>query len=121
MRMQRPITDAWVTAAQTAGYEYNPDYNGADQEGVGFFQLTAHKGRRCSSAVAFLNPVKNRDNLTIITHAHAQKIEIENNKANGVSYKGRDGTSQIHQSAPRGGFVRRINKLSTVIDAVGHW
>lgn len=92
MRIQRPITDAWVDAAQAAGYPFNPDYNGADQEGVSFFQLTAHKGRRCSSAVAFLKPIKSRDNLTIITHAHAQKIEIENKKAVGVRYKGRDGT-----------------------------
>ena len=40
MRIQRPICDAWVAAAQTAGYAFNPDYNGATQEGVGYFQLT---------------------------------------------------------------------------------
>ena len=48
MRIQRPITDAWVAAAQTAGYKFNPGYNGRDQEGVGFFQLTSRNGRRCS-------------------------------------------------------------------------
>ncbi|MFK7877223.1 MAG: GMC family oxidoreductase [Paracoccaceae bacterium] len=92
MRIQRPITDAWVAAAQTAGYKFNPDYNGADQEGVGFFQLTARNGRRCSSAVAFLNPAKKRENLTIITHAQVEKIEIEDKRATAVSYKDKAGT-----------------------------
>lgn len=94
MRIQRPITDAWVAAAQNAGYKFNPDYNGPDQEGVGFFQLTARNGRRCSSAVAFLNPVKSRENLQIITHAHVQKIVIENKRATAVIYKDRRGELQ---------------------------
>lgn len=91
MRIQRPITDAWVAAAQAAGYPFNPDYNGAKQEGVGFFQLTARNGRRCSSAVAYLNPVKSRENLTIITHAQAEKIEITEGRATGVTYSDRAG------------------------------
>ena len=94
MRIQRPITDAWVAAAQAAGYKFNPDYNGADQEGVGFFQLTARNGRRCSSAVAFLNPVKKRPNLQIITHALAQKIEMDGTRATGVTYLDRSGHPQ---------------------------
>ncbi|WP_296477563.1 GMC family oxidoreductase, partial [Roseinatronobacter sp.] len=57
-RLSRPICDAWVAAAQNAGYPFNPDYNGATQEGVGYFQLTARNGRRCSSAVAYLNSVR---------------------------------------------------------------
>ena len=91
MRIQRPITDAWVAAAQAAGYPFNPDYNGAEQEGVGFFQLTAKNGRRCSAAVAYLNPVKSRDNLEIITKALVTKVEIENGVATGVTYKDRGG------------------------------
>lgn len=91
MRIQRPITDAWVAAAQEAGYKYNPDYNGADQEGVGFFQLTARNGRRCSSAVAFLNPVKSRKNLRIVTHAQVEKIETMGKRAVAVRFKNRSG------------------------------
>ncbi|MEL6452054.1 MAG: choline dehydrogenase [Pseudomonadota bacterium] len=91
MRIQRPITDAWVAAAQSAGYKFNPDYNGADQEGVGFFQLTARNGRRCSSAVAFLNPVKDRPNLQIITRAQVEKIEVTDKRATGVTYRDRGG------------------------------
>lgn len=94
MRIQRPITDAWVAAAQTAGYKFNPDYNGAEQEGVGFFQLTSRKGRRCSSAVAYLNPVKSRENLRIITHAQVEKVVIEDNRATSVIYKDRSGQMQ---------------------------
>ncbi len=99
MRIQRPITDAWVAAAQAAGYKFNPDYNGADQEGVGFFQLTARNGRRCSSAVAYLNPVKKRENLQIITHAQVEKILIEDKRAVGVTYTDRGGTPRTIKAA----------------------
>ncbi len=92
MRIQRPITDAWVAAAQAAGYKFNPDYNGAEQEGVGFFQLTSRNGRRCSAAVAYLNPVKSRENLQIITHAQVEKVIIEGKRATGVTYTDRSGT-----------------------------
>lgn len=91
MRIQRPICDAWVAAAQSAGYPFNPDYNGAQQEGVGYFQLTAKNGRRCSAAVAYLNPVKSRKNLTIITHAHVQKVILDGKRATGVQYRDRAG------------------------------
>ena len=94
MRIQRPITDAWVAAAQAAGYKFNPDYNGADQEGVGFFQLTTKNGRRCSSAVAYLNPARKRPNLQIITHAQVEKIVIKDQRATGVQYKDRAGRVQ---------------------------
>jgi choline dehydrogenase len=94
MRLQRPICDAWVAAAQEAGYPFNPDYNGAQQEGVGYFQLTARNGRRCSSAVAFLHPVKSRPNLTVLTKAAASRIVFDGNRAVGVAY--RDGAGQEH-------------------------
>ena len=95
MRIQRPITDAWVAAAQSAGYKFNPDYNGATQEGVGFFQLTSKNGRRCSTAVAYLNPAHSRDNLTIVTHAQVQKVNIKNGVATGVTYKDRSGKEHV--------------------------
>jgi len=94
MRIQRPITDAWVAAAQAAGYKFNPDYNGADQEGVGFFQLTAKNGRRCSTAVAYLNPARRRNNLRIITHAQVDRVVIEGKRAVGVEYTDRAGQTQ---------------------------
>ncbi len=86
MRLSRPICDAWVEAAQQAGHQFNSDYNGKTQEGVGYFQLTCRKGRRCSSAVAFLKPARQRSNLTIITKAHTKKILIKDKKAYGLVY-----------------------------------
>tara|TARA_R110002049_G_scaffold100580_4_gene244827 strand:+ start:7011 stop:8630 length:1620 start_codon:yes stop_codon:yes gene_type:complete len=94
MRLQRPICDAWVAAAQKAGYPFNPDYNGETQEGVGYFQLTTRNGRRCSSAVAFLNPARNRKNLKIITKAQVSRVIIEDGRATGVSYLDAAGREQ---------------------------
>ncbi|MFB9150098.1 GMC family oxidoreductase [Roseovarius ramblicola] len=95
MRLQRPICDAWVAAAQEAGYPYNPDYNGACQEGVGYFQLTTRNGRRCSAAVAFLNPVRKRANLTILTRAQASRITFDGTRATGVAYRDRSGAEHV--------------------------
>ena len=94
MRIERPICNAWVEAAQNAGYPFNPDYNGANKEGVGFFQLTAKNGRRCSSAVAYLNPAKSRKNLRIITRAQVQKVIIQDGCATGVEYADKSGKVQ---------------------------
>ena len=99
MRIQRPITDAWVAAAQAAGYKFNPDYNGADQEGVGFFQLTTRNGRRCSAAVAYLNPARKRDNLDIITHAQVDRVVIEDGVARAVTYTDRAGVEHTVRAA----------------------
>ncbi len=94
MRLKRPICDAWVAAAQNEGYPFNTDYNGERQDGVGYFQLTAKKGRRCSAAVAYLNPVKHRNNLTIITRAQVQRVLFEDRKATGVEFHDRRGRKQ---------------------------
>ncbi|NJM33378.1 MAG: choline dehydrogenase [Rhodomicrobium sp.] len=100
MRLKRPICDAWVAAAQNAGYPYNYDYNGATQEGVGYFQLTTRNGRRCSSAVAYLHPVKKRPNLQIITKALTKRIVIEDGRAAGVIY-GKPGGAEAMVRAKR--------------------
>ncbi|MGB0507197.1 MAG: GMC family oxidoreductase [Pikeienuella sp.] len=83
-RLTRAIVDRWMDAAVTAGYKRTADYNGEDQEGVGYFQLTMKGGRRCSSAVAYLNPVKSRKNLTIITNAQTEKVLIKDGRATGI-------------------------------------
>ncbi|MDC0948958.1 choline dehydrogenase [Gammaproteobacteria bacterium] len=95
MRLSRRICDAWVEAAQAAGYPFNSDYNGASQEGVGYFQLTTDRGRRCSSAVAFLRPAKKRANLQIITHAHTERVEFDGQRAVGVRYRDRAGNAHV--------------------------
>ena len=94
MRLQRPICDAWVEAAQNAGYEFNEDYNGKKQEGVGYFQQTVRNGLRCSAAVAFLNPVKNRNNLEILIDAHTSKINFDGKHATGITYRNKEGKEE---------------------------
>ena len=95
MRLQRPICDAWVAAAQAAGYPFNPDYNGARQEGAAYFQLTTRNGRRCSAAVAFLNPARSRGNLTILTKSPATRLTFEGTRCTGVAYRDRSGAERI--------------------------
>jgi choline dehydrogenase len=79
------IVDAWVKAAQEAGFAYNHDYNGKKQDGVGYFQLTARNGLRCSSAKAYLSPVRNRHNLRIFTNFLTGKVEFEGRRAVAIS------------------------------------
>jgi choline dehydrogenase len=89
--LKRDVVDKWISAAVAAGYPETPDYNGEDQEGVGYFQLTTKKGRRCSSAVAYLNPARKRKNLTILTHMQVEKLIIQDGRVTGVKaqYKGK--------------------------------
>ncbi|MEL7183741.1 MAG: choline dehydrogenase [Pseudomonadota bacterium] len=95
MRLQRPICDAWVAAAQAAGYPFNPDYNGKTQEGASYFQLTTKLGRRCSSAVAFLNPARSRTNLEILTNAPATRLVFEGKRCVGVKYRDKGGQERL--------------------------
>ena len=83
-RLRRTIVDNWVKAGQAAGYPFNPDYNGDSQTGVGYFQLTMDKGRRCSSARAYLRGIKSRKNLTILTHTIAEKLVIVGKRTTAV-------------------------------------
>jgi len=85
-----PIVDAWLEAAQNAGYPFNDDYNGASQEGVGYFQLTARGGLRCSAAKAYLAPARKRANLTILTRCLTETVLVEGGRARGILAR-RDG------------------------------
>jgi choline dehydrogenase len=94
-RSMHPLVDTMIEAAQQAGHEHNPDFNGARQEGVGRFQLTQRNGRRFSTADAFLHPVRERPNLTVLTRAYALRLLFEGNRAVGVEYTRGDETLQI--------------------------
>ena len=86
LRLRRPIADFFIKAATQIGIPLNDDYNGETQEGVGYFQQTAHNGFRWSTARGFLNPARKRDNLHIITKAHTCKVLFEGHRAVGVEY-----------------------------------
>ena len=89
-----PMSDVFVRAAQEAGVAFTPDPNGAEQDGVFYNQLTQRKAKRESAATAFLHPIKNRPNLTLLTKATVRRIVVENGRAVGVafSHKGKDHT-----------------------------
>ncbi len=76
----------FVQAGAQAGYKVNPDFNGADQEGVGLYQATHRNGERCSAAKAYLTPNLSRPNLQVFTSAHITRILLEKKRAVGVEF-----------------------------------
>jgi len=82
-----PLCEAFIKACAEAGYPRNDDFNGATQEGVGYHQTTTRRGRRCSTAVGYLHPVRGRTNLKVVTGAHTQKVLLEGKRAVGVAYR----------------------------------
>jgi choline dehydrogenase len=80
------LVDAFIRAAGDLGVPANDDFNGPDQEGAGYLQLTTRNGRRCSAAVAYLRPALRRRNLTVKTRAHATGLIFEGKRASGVRY-----------------------------------
>jgi choline dehydrogenase len=86
------LIDAFVDGAASLGVPRNDDFNGATQEGAGYFQLTTRRGWRSSAATAYLNPARRRLNLRIETGAYATRLLLEGRRATGVSYRqnGRD-------------------------------
>ena len=82
-----PLFHAFRDAGQQAGYGVTEDYNGEKQEGFGDMEMTVHKGRRWSSANAYLKPALRRGNLELIKGALVRKVLIENNRAVGVEFE----------------------------------
>lgn len=85
-----PLSHAFIRAAQQIGITHNRDFNGAYQEGVGFYQTTTHGGRRWSAAKAFLRKAESRKNLTIMTETRVARITFEGNLASGVELENGD-------------------------------
>ncbi|MCX7364278.1 MAG: choline dehydrogenase [Alphaproteobacteria bacterium] len=86
-RWKPTLAKAMHDAAVEAGIPANPDFNGANQEGVGYYQTTINGARRWSSARAYLSGTKGRKNLTVATGAHATRVLIEKGRAVGVEYR----------------------------------
>jgi choline dehydrogenase len=82
-----PICDAFISAAEQCGYRRNGDFNGAAQEGFGYYQLTTRNGRRCSASVGYLKPARRRRNLKIISGALATRVLFEGRRATGIEYR----------------------------------
>ncbi|MGI9015528.1 MAG: GMC family oxidoreductase [Euzebya sp.] len=88
----RPMTQAFVEAGIQAGHKHNTDFNGAQQAGVGLYQVTQHKGRRWSAADAFLRPAQQRSNLEVWTQSPVGRVIFEGTRATGVEVR-REGRS----------------------------
>ena len=86
-RFSNEIIDAVIEAAVQAGIPRNPDFNGATQEGVGYYQGTIGSGRRWSAATAYLKPARNRKNLVVMPEAHANRLLFEAGRAKGIEFR----------------------------------
>ena len=100
------LVEALIAAGAALGIPRNDDFNGATQEGVGYYQLTTRRGVRCSTAVAYLRPARGRSNLAVETNAQATKILLDGRRATGIVYR-------------QGGRERTVTARREVIVAAG--
>lgn len=84
--MKNPLYTAFIKAGEQAGYDITSDYNGKQQEGFGPMHMTVKDGVRSSASREYLDPVKSRKNLTIVTGALVTKVVLEDKVAKGVEY-----------------------------------
>jgi choline dehydrogenase len=94
-----PLYDAFIEAGRQAGYETTPDYNGLKQEGFADMEMTVWRGRRWSTANAYLKPGLKRANVRLLTGANVRRIVIENGRATGVEFTRGNGAETAHASS----------------------
>ena len=87
---KNPIADAFIESCVASGITRNPDFCGKELEGSGYYQYTTDKGRRASTATAYLKPARRRQNLQVVTEAVVTAVELNGRTATGVRYE-RDG------------------------------
>ncbi|MGA8756477.1 MAG: choline dehydrogenase, partial [Stellaceae bacterium] len=86
-RLDNPLQHAWLEAARQAGYPETRDLNGYQQEGFGHLAMSVRRGRRWSTANAYLRPALRRGNLRVLTHARATRVLFSGRRATGVAYR----------------------------------
>ena len=101
-----PVAEGFLDAAASLGFTRNEDFNGADQDGVGYYQGTTRRGLRCSTSVAFLRPARGRANLVVRTGAQATRLLFEGTRAVGVEYR-------------RGGRLERVRVRREIVLSAG--
>jgi choline dehydrogenase len=84
---RNPLCEAFIESGVAAGIPRNDDFNGATQEGIGYYQLTTRNAKRCSAAVAYLHPAMKRPNLRVLTNAPAERIIFEARRAKGIVFR----------------------------------
>lgn len=85
-RYEDELTHAFVVAARAAGYDHTDDFSGACLEGIGYYDSTIRKGRRWSTARAYLRPAGGRPNLEVLTETHARRLLIKGRRAIGLEF-----------------------------------
>ncbi len=98
-RYTHELSHAFVESAVAAGFKRNDDFNGAEQEGAGLYQVTCKKGRRWSVADAYVHPARTRPNFTVRTEAFVLKIEMQGARATGVTYRRGGVTTTVRVNA----------------------
>ena len=116
-----PICEAFFQAGQELGIPFNPDFNGARQEGLGYYQLTQLDARRSSTSVAYLNPIRDRTNLHVMLQTQVLRVRRRGRRAVGVEIVER---RQPHAAGrarrARGDRLLGRDRLAQAADAVGH-
>ncbi len=87
LRYHSALTDAFIEGAQSCGHPLNRDFNGAQQEGIGLYQVTQKNSARCSTAVGYLRPAQDRSNLSVRTRARTERVLFDGHRAVGVDYR----------------------------------
>ena len=105
-RMANPLYGAFIEAGEQAGYARTADMNGFRQEGFGSMDMTVHRGRRWSTANAYLRPVVGRANLAVATRALVTRLLLEGRRVRGLEYR-------------QGGAVRSVEARRAVILSTG--
>ncbi len=107
LRYNNPLSKAFVDAAAACGYPLNRDFNGAQQEGFGLYQVTQKNGARCSTATGYLRAARGRSNLRVLTRAVTQRVLFDGQRAIGVDYRhhGRLTRAQARQVILCGGAI----------------
>ncbi|KXI27794.1 GMC family oxidoreductase [Paraglaciecola hydrolytica] len=96
LRHTNPLSQAFVKSAKQVGLPEVTDFNGAEHQGLGFYQVTQVNGQRCSSAKGYLSEAKKRSNLTILTQAVVEKILIDKGRASGVQLQLKQQRLSLH-------------------------
>lgn len=121
LRYKHPVSSAFVDAGVQAGYPLTDDFNNDVQEGVGFYKVTQKGGERCSVAHAYLHPVMNRPNLTVMIDTLVDRVLFDGKRATGVvvERKGAQQTLEAGEVILCGGSVNspQLLKLSGVGNA----
>ncbi len=107
-RSVNPMTEVFLEAARSAGHPLTPDFNGARQNGVGLYTFTQKNGERVTAEGAYLDPVRSRPNLTVLTDATVTRVLLDGRRATGVAFRrgGEDGVVEARETIlAAGSFV----------------